>query len=386
MAAIVNIDQPVTGLVLDAGQKETLSLDVVNVAGRPLQVAVATVPEANAGGTVPGWITIEGETTLKLAPSETRKITIGLAPPAGAAGGAAFRLKVYEVSLPEENNSFSEVVQVTVNAAAAPVVEKKRPWARMGAIAAVLALLLAGGGWLAYDRLSPGALPNVEGRPLAEAIAALGEAGVARSAIEEERPIERDADGTVTRQTPAAGTTIEEGLVVTLTAPRPPETVTLPRLPDDATGAVAQETYGALGLTVELVEDAAAPGQEPGLVVDVTPAPGSTVAEDETVRVTVLSARATVPDVKDGVLTPAMRNEMKMSFELVEDRVEDANHDAGFVLAQSPVGEQPRGSQVLLVTTRKPRSGGGRFNRDLRIHELFQGNADIQTQMMSRPQ
>lgn len=271
MAAIVQIDQPVTKVAVRAGERQTTAFDIVNVAGRTLNVVATSVP--GDGGAVPDWITVEGERTLRLGPNETRKVTLGLAPPATApAGDLLVRLKVYEVSLPEENNGFSETVTVTVTPA--PPAPPKRPWKAIAAIAAVLALLVAGGGWLAYDQLTRPYMPAVEGQSLADAQQALTERGVPADRISITHTIDQHADGTVTDQSPAADTPLDDEVGITLTVPR------LPVMPDLA-GMTLDEANMALeeaGVDPTTVAIGRAPGRQSGRMVAQEPAAGTELA------------------------------------------------------------------------------------------------------------
>ncbi len=271
MAAIVQIDQPVTAVAVQAGEQQSLGFDIVNVAGRTLNIVATTVPAS--GGRTPAWLTVDGERTLRLQPNETRKVTLRLAPPATApAGELAIRLKVYEVSLPEENNGFSEAVAVTVTPA--PPVAPKRPWKLIAAIAAVLALVVAGGGWLAFEHFTRAVMPNVEGKSVADAEAALQQAGIAADAITITNTIDRNADGTVTSQSPAADTPLDDEASVTLTVPR------LPVMPDLA-GMTLDEANKALvdaGIDPTRVTLGRAPGRQSGRMVAQEPEPGTELA------------------------------------------------------------------------------------------------------------
>lgn len=420
MAAIVQIDQPLTAVTVQAGQRQEVGFDVVNVAGRTLNVVAMAIP--GNGGAVPDWVTVEGERTLRLGPSETRKVTLAAAPPANAAAGTAtLRLKVYEVSMPEENNGFSETVNVTVTPA--PPIAPRRPWKAIAAVAAVLVLGLAGGG-LAYRYLARGELPAVEGQTLAAAQRALAELGVAATSISVDSPIDRNADGTVTGQSPPAGTPIDDALTVTLTVPRlpvlpevvglsrsdagdalaaaqilpssvqieetletdpsrqgivveqapvageslhagesvvlqvsrPPKEFSLPEPPADATGETARAHYEAMGLTVEIEEDLDAPGRVPGKLLKIRPWPGTPVREGETIRLTVLSEEAFIPSFTWRLLTDDIRVALNRSFRL-NVREAPAFYPVGCIIDQSRFDRNPRGSQVILDVVNRQLGG-----------------------------
>lgn len=407
-------------MTVQAGQRQEVGFDIVNVAGRTLNVVATAIP--GNGGAVPDWVTVEGERTLRLGASETRKVTLAVAPPASAAAGTAtLGLKVYEVSMPEENNGFSETVTVTV--VPTPPVAPKRPWKVLAVVAAVLVLVLAGGG-LAYRYLARGELPAVEGQTLAAAQQALADKGVAATSINVDSPVDRNADGTVTGQSPPAGTPIDDELTVTLTVPRlpvlpdviglsrseagdalaaaqilpssvrieetletdpsrqgivveqvpesgeslhagesvvlqvsrPPREFSLPEPPADATGETARAQYEELSLAVEIEEDLDAPGQVPGKLLEVRPWPGTPVKEGQTFRLTVLSEEAFLPSFTWRLLTDDIREEINRSFRL-NVREALAFYPVGCIIDQSRFDRNPRGSQVILDVVNR-RLGG----------------------------
>jgi len=86
------------------------------------------------------------------------------------------------------------------------------------------AKLLAGGtiAWSngsAWRKLQLVSVPNVVGMLSADAISTLRARGFG---VTQTRPIDCDADGTVTRQNPTAGRLVPQGSTVNITVPRPP--------------------------------------------------------------------------------------------------------------------------------------------------------------------
>jgi len=329
-----------------------VGFDVVNIAGRHLHLAAAVVPAHGTTGPLPDWLALDGEQTLRLGPNETKKVTLRLTPPATAAAGATrFRLKVYEVSLPEENNGFSEPVQLTLTAA--PPAPAPKPWKLIGAIAAAIVLLVAAGGWFAYDRFARERVPDVVGNTLAEARAALGEAGLDAGAVTIEEPIRRDADGTVTTQTPAAGTRVDENTLVTLEVPR------LPVMPDlggqslDAARALLEEQDL---LETAVVDRPSIPGSDEQVTAQ-TPAAGTTVTSGQPVTVTIPQLPR-MPDVQGRLLAQALTalEQAGIPPSMVAINEPLAGRDIGRVTAQvpDPKAAITAGASVALTVPRRP--------------------------------
>ncbi|NSX55752.1 PASTA domain-containing protein [Parasulfitobacter algicola] len=168
MPEIVNITQSETKISVGSEQPEIISFDVVNVSERNLDVALQPVPAPGTNGTLPDWIRVLGDQQISLAPSETRKVEIEIAPEAGIEpSDILFCLKAFEPALPEENNDLSSVITATVSGGAV-IPPKKTPWGLIAGIAAAV-ILLIGGGITAFFLLSgPGEMPNLTGKKIAE--------------------------------------------------------------------------------------------------------------------------------------------------------------------------------------------------------------------------
>jgi serine/threonine-protein kinase len=156
----------------------------------------------------------------------------------------------------------------------------------------------------------------------------------------------------VVETSPPAGSTIERGSVVTLQVSRGPEQVEVP----DVTGESEENARSALegaGLRVgEVTEEAS--GEEPGTVIEQSPAAGEEVDRDSAVDLTV-AAPVAIPDVVDLTEDEARTELENAGFEVrVRDQeVTDPEQD-GVVLDQTPAADEERrqGSRVTIVVGR----------------------------------
>jgi beta-lactam-binding protein with PASTA domain len=198
-------------------------------------------------------------------------------------------------------------------------------------------------------------VPDVVSLPVAEATASLRRAGL-RAQVE--LVSSSGAAGTVVKQTPAAGSEVEEGTLVSLAIARsqsPP--VTRVEVPDVVGSTVdeARQTLRALGLRVSVRTVLA---QTPaGTVVGQTPSANSTVREGSSVRLRVSTGprSVTVPDVLglDEITARAELEAAGFVVRVSEEPTDDPAND-GVVLAQSPSGgsSSDEGTVVTLVLGR----------------------------------
>ena len=196
------------------------------------------------------------------------------------------------------------------------------------------------------------AVPRVAGLPQEEAEQQLRDAGF-------EPEIQREFSDEVRRgrvidSSPPAGSTIERGSTVTLTVSRGPEQVDVP----DVTGESeenARSTLEGAGLRVgEVTEEES--GEEPGTVIEQSPAAGEQVDRDSAVDLTV-AAPVAIPDVVDLTEEEAQAELEDAGFEVrvQEQEVTDPAQD-GVVLDQTPPADEERrqGSRVTIVVGRLP--------------------------------
>jgi eukaryotic-like serine/threonine-protein kinase len=197
-------------------------------------------------------------------------------------------------------------------------------------------------------------VPDVQGLPRADAEDQLKAAGF-KPKVEEVFSADVKK-GTVVDTSPPQGSLIERGSRVTLRVSSGPEQVKVP----DVVGETEENARSAIesaGLRVGKVTDKETVDEDPGTVLEQSPANGKSVAKDSAVKLTVAKAPpdVTVPDVVDEVEDEARRMLEAAGFEVrVRDQtVTDANEE-GVVLEQSPEGleKRPKGSPVRIVVGR----------------------------------
>ncbi len=158
--------------------------------------------------------------------------------------------------------------------------------------------------------------------------------------------------GTVISTTPAVGTLVERGTTVTLTVSKGKEQVAVPDV-DGETEDNARSAIEAAGLRVGKVT-AEESDQDPGTVIDQSPAAGKQVAKGSAVNLTVAKA-VKVPDVVDQSEDDATTTLEDAGFQVrVRDRATTSAEEDGVVLEQSPAGdeERPKGSRVTIIVGR----------------------------------
>lgn len=154
-------------------------------------------------------------------------------------------------------------------------------------------------------------IPDVRGRPRADALSALRDAGLRPRAASEES--EEVAEGSATRTDPLAGTEVEAGAAVTLYISSGPAAgpVEVPNV----VGSTREEAYAILEEAGLRPEGATEPSQAvaAGTVVRSDPSPGSLVDEGSAVTVVVSSGPPplVVPDVA-GLRTAAAIERLKV--------------------------------------------------------------------------
>jgi beta-lactam-binding protein with PASTA domain len=200
-----------------------------------------------------------------------------------------------------------------------------------------------------------GAVPDVVGEPASTARQELQQAGLR---VEIERVASSKPAGTVIRQSPEAGTDVDDGTVVSLQVakPRPaqPTTIDAPRLTGlDVADARARLRDLGLRSTVTRVNSP----KPSGTVVDQSPSAGTALRRGETVALTVSSGPApvAVPDVV-GLDEQSAREQLEAAgFEVttVDEATSDLAED-GQVVGQTPSAgtERKPGTLVTLRVAR----------------------------------
>jgi serine/threonine-protein kinase len=168
-----------------------------------------------------------------------------------------------------------------------------------------------------------------------DAVAELTRAGLNAQVVEVNS--ERD-QGTVTAQSPGAGTVVVEGTQVRINVSKGPRPVTVPSvvgLPyDQAAAELQQAGFGVARVDVD--SDQAA-----GIVTDQEPNGGSEGSKGSTVTVSVSKGPSTaaVPDVttQDVAIAQTTLEAAGFRTRVILEDVDDASFD-GIVISQDPVG------------------------------------------------
>ncbi len=127
-------------------------------------------------------------------------------------------------------------------------------------------------------------VPDVVGRPRAEAERTIQDAGLQTSVSEEESG---DADpGTVLRQDPGAGSQLARGKTVTLVVAKAPADVAVPGVIDSTEAQAVRALEGA-GFQVDIEEEPVDTPDDDGIVVDQDPNPDTRRPPGSTVTITV---------------------------------------------------------------------------------------------------
>ena len=209
-------------------------------------------------------------------------------------------------------------------------------------------------GSVVHLRVSSGpgqaAVPSVVGASQSDAEKQLQDAGFKTKVAQEFSDTVKK--GTVISTTPAVGTLVERGTTVTLTVSKGQEQAAVPDV-NGETEDNARSAIEAAGLRVGKVTQEES-DQDPGTVIDQSPAAGKKVAKGSSVNLTVAKA-VKVPDVVDETEEDATNALEDAGFKVrVRDRTTTAADEDGVVLEQSPAGdeERPKGSQVTIIVGR----------------------------------
>jgi eukaryotic-like serine/threonine-protein kinase len=190
-------------------------------------------------------------------------------------------------------------------------------------------------------------VPTVAGQSREEAEAALREAGL--DVTVEEVFSDTVDSGQVVDTSPAAGTLVERGTAVTLRVSKGAERVEVPDVTgeseDDARSAI-QGASLRVGKVTEEESD-----EEPGTVLEQSPAAGKRVAKNSAVDITVAKG-VEIPDVVDETEEDATQALEDAGFEVrVRQRTVTTDDDVGIVLEQRPEAgeERAQGSRVTII-------------------------------------
>jgi serine/threonine-protein kinase len=192
-------------------------------------------------------------------------------------------------------------------------------------------------------------IPSVVGQTVEDAVAELTRAGLNAQVFE----VNSDKDqGTVTAQSPGAGTVVVEGTQVRINVSKGPKPVTIPNVVGLPYDQAASELHRG-GLNVSRIDEDS--DQAAGIVTGQTPSGGSEGSKGSTVTVTVSKGPTTsaVPDVttQDYAIAQTTLENAGFRSKIVFEDTEDQTMD-GIVISQDPVGgsqEKPNAIVTLFV-------------------------------------
>ena len=178
-------------------------------------------------------------------------------------------------------------------------------------------------------------IPSVVGQTVEDAVAELTRAGLNAQVVE----VNSDKDvGTVTAQSPGAGTVVVEGTQVRINVSQGPKPVSVPNVVGLPYDQAASELQRA-GFSVSRIDEDS--DQAAGIVTSQTPSGGSQGSKGSAVTVTVSKGPSTsaVPDVttQDVAIAQTTLEAAGFRTRVVLEDTDDPTAD-GIVVSQDPVG------------------------------------------------
>ena len=201
--------------------------------------------------------------------------------------------------------------------------------------------------------IGPGssALPNVVGLTTAQATAKLKSAGF--EPVAETQASSTVPSGHVISTDPPAGTELQAGSQVTVTASGGPAQTTVPDVVGQSRAA-AEASLTNAKLTTGTVVSRETAEQSPGTVIEQSPPAGTSLTEGGTVELTVAQApkEIAVPEVVGAAKAAAASHLEKAGFKVKEtSRTTTEQSQSGVVLAQSPsAGSRSRKGSTVTIT------------------------------------
>ena len=241
-------------LFLDADRTGEVTFTVSNQSGRAIEGRarlVVEAPEAEA------WVTLRGAAQRSFAIAGTEQYTAAIEVPKEARGGS-YTLRLDMVGEERPDEQYVEGPQVTFEVAEAEAEERSFPWKWVAAVAAVLVI---GGGVLAYSLLSggddpegPGTVPAVAGLTIAQATDSLEAAGFDRLDPQDEHN-DSVGVGRVIGTIPGARAKVPVDSSIVVLVSQGPSTVTVPEVEGvalrDAIGQLTERNLTPTGLNVQ---------------------------------------------------------------------------------------------------------------------------------------
>jgi beta-lactam-binding protein with PASTA domain len=196
-------------------------------------------------------------------------------------------------------------------------------------------------------------VPLVVGESVADAKSALDALGLALEVTANE---ESDSpEGSILSQTPPQGTRVDRGTTVgVVIAVARPKMAAVPNIIgfnlDNAKSAVTNA-----GFVLAIVGQRPVPGTAAGIVLDQTPAAGTSLVVGSTVSVNVsaMDTSVAVPDVRQQTVQNAQAALAQANLGLSQSGSQQSTQPAGIILSQSPVAGSrvPAGSVVSVIVS-----------------------------------
>jgi serine/threonine-protein kinase len=238
--------------------------------------------------------------------------------------------------------------------------ERKGNGGKAALITLFVILLLAGIGWLAamwFGNQQPPVVtttvPRLVGLTAQQAESALAQKKLKGSATEEASTAEK---GTVFKQDPAQGQTVNEGSTISYVVSTGPDTVKVP----DVTGMSEEAAKQALqdaGLTVSGTKDVNDPSQDKGKVVSTDPAVGQSVNSGSAVTLNLASGKVEIPTDLVGQQWTIVSTRLANDYHVtpVPTYVDSADKTPGEVLSVEHAGEAVKvGSKIKVEVAQSP--------------------------------
>lgn len=235
--------------------------------------------------------------------------------------------------------------------------EEEKPRSRGWLWAALIVLVLVGGGLLAYFLTRPEerTMPLVVGKDLQTATQIIANSGFTGSP-EITRVQSNQAVDTVIRQNPLAEAKVDEDVKITLTVSGGPGTAGVPTVEglseDAAVKAIRKAGFRPVVRTSPSGDVAK------GLVIRTSPDAGTQIDRGSTVVLVVSTGprRVTVPDVVGQSVDDARSTLTSRGFGVRTTEQESADRKPGTVLSQNPAGgsQASEGADVSLVVAKAP--------------------------------
>jgi beta-lactam-binding protein with PASTA domain len=287
----ISIPEGASTLKLDSKGRGSVHYTVKSLTRTPIDAKGVLLPVPATPGdpnhpVTKGWVKIDGKCDRHFDVNGEDAFTVTVAvPPKTPAGTYSYRLDVVSAARPDEGDS-SPVVNFKVEAAA------PKPGPNWALIAAVIAIVVVVGGVLMWLLLGGSGVPDLKGKSLEDATAAL-----AKAKVRLQQPVltrlgaPGDADKVVDQSVPA-GTKVGKDTAITLTVGA--QVVTVPNIVGK-TLADAQQTLAAAQLSLGTASNVPNPSYGPGVVWQQSPNEKISAQSNSAVNVVVTPQTVTVP-------------------------------------------------------------------------------------------